>query len=205
MDERGIAIFCIAVVLVLFFLFTVPKSSSSDGTCKCCPRDNPKCSCCSGLELWDDHYYLTREVMRDAATESKCLDADVEKLLENQKKLGDYFGVRTKNLQAAKELTNELTTHIKIALDLVNAAAKQKPTDEIYKKWQNNATTIAGVYAKYDRKIDFGIMNDHMQSHLITTLAEAQAILSGDCVASQKTGEIALEHIRKMSKYIDSR
>lgn len=155
--------------------------------------------------LWSSHYWLTREVIRDAASKSPCLDADVAALMNNQKELGSNFAALTNNSKAGRELAKELTTHIEIAIEIVKMAIAGKNTDDLYKKWQANATQIAKIYNKYNRKIRLSKIDHMMQKHLSTTLAEAVAIIKGKCKDSQKLGYAALEHIQDMSDYINSK
>lgn len=153
---------------------------------------------------WNDHYYLTREVIRDAVNNSKCLSTDVNVLFTNQKNLGKNFGRLTRNRDAEEQLTKELTIHIEIALEIVKLAIQGKNIDEAYKRWMKNGKRIAYVYSKYHPRIKFDIMNQMMQEHLKTTLAEAVAIISKNCRESQEKGQAALHHIRMMSDYIIS-
>jgi hypothetical protein len=153
--------------------------------------------------LWSSHYYLTREVIRDAATNSPCLNEDVKALLQNQQDLGDSFASLT-NKKAGKRLAKALTEHINIAIEIVTASIKKQPTDQLVANWQSNASDIAKIYNKYNSKIKYSKMNETMQVHLNTTLAEATAILKGQCAASQSAGQVALNHINMMSAYISS-
>ena len=155
--------------------------------------------------LWGDHYWQTREVIRDAASNSPCLNVDVKSLFKNQVYLGRNFYKLTRNKTAGKHLAKELTIHIEIALEIVTLAIKGKSIDKAYKRWQENGRDVAKVYHKYHPKIEFHEMNRHMQTHLSTTLAEAVAIIQGTCEESYIAGKVALEHIRTMSSYINSK
>jgi len=155
--------------------------------------------------LWNDHYWYTRQVIRDAVNRSNCLDVDLKALYENQINLGKNFANLTDNKKAGKKLAEELTIHITIAVEIVVAAINNQPIDELYKKWQENATDIAGVYHKYHNCIRFKKINRLMQEHLETTLAEAVAIIGGNCEASYEAGENAQEHALMMSDYINSK
>jgi hypothetical protein len=154
---------------------------------------------------WSDHYYLTREVIRDAVNGSPCLQVDLDALFLNQKDLGYNFEKLTQNRKAGDKLYKELKKHIEIALEIVALAIKGKSIDEAYKRWQYNGRAVACVYHKYHYPIDFKVMNHHMQDHLRTTLAEATAIIGKNCDESQKKGQLALDHVRDMSNYIMSK
>lgn len=44
--------------------------------------------------LWNDHYWYTRQIVRDAASNDKCLTVDLNDLYENQDDLGKNFATR---------------------------------------------------------------------------------------------------------------
>lgn len=155
--------------------------------------------------LWEDHFWKTRIVVQAAASSNACLAADIKTLYANQDELGTNFGQLTRNVNAGKELAKELREHIRIAIEIVVAALAKKPTDALYKQWQKNATAIAEVYHKYNRNIRFETVNKLMQEHLKTTLAEAVAIIGGNCEDSVKKGDVALHHVREMADYINSK
>jgi hypothetical protein len=172
-------------------------------------KKQPSCKKLKALKLqqghlWDDHFWYTREVVRDAASGSSCFDVDSEALYENQDRLGENFALLTANQKAGDALAAALTVHIDIAIRIVSAALAGNDISELYKVWQENATRIAKIYHKYHCPIKFSIINEMMQEHLETTLAEAVAIISGNCRESYEKGEIALNHIRMMSAYLNS-
>lgn len=155
--------------------------------------------------LWEDHFWKTRIVVQAAASSNACLAADIKTLYANQDELGANFGQLTRNVNAGKELAKELREHIRIAIEIVVAAIAGKSIDALYKQWQKNATAIAAVYHKYNRRIRFETLNKLMQGHLETTLAEAVAIIGGNCEDSVKKGDVALHHVREMADYINSK
>jgi hypothetical protein len=155
--------------------------------------------------LWSSHFWQTRAVVIDAATKSSCLKVDLDALYEYVDKQGVNFGLLTQNVKAGKKLAEALRIHIDIAVEIVTAAIQKKPIDELYKKWSVNAADVAAVYAKYNRRIKYKKMNKMMQAHLETTLAEAVAIISGNCTDSYEKGEAALDHVYMMSSYIMSK
>ena len=154
--------------------------------------------------LWSDHHWETREVIRDAVSNSPCFDVDKNALMENQEKLGRVFGKLTKNAKAGEELTKALKEHINIAIELVTAAKTGKATDPILSRWQQNADEISMIYRKNHKRIPLLPTKRMMQNHLETTLAEALAIVKGDCTESYEKGEIALDHIRMMAQFLNN-
>lgn len=152
--------------------------------------------------LWDYHYWQTRELIKDYVYNTKCFDADLEALMENQDNLGNNFSKLTHNKQAGVKLTKLLKEHINLAIQIVVAANSKMDITQLNKLWQQNASQIAHLYHNTWDRINEKKMNRHMQEHLTTTLDEASAIINKDCVQSYEKGEIALEHIHKMSDYI---
>ena len=155
--------------------------------------------------LWQSHYWYTRQVIRDAVSNSPCLNVDLDALYENQDDLGANFAKLTDNKKAGTKLTAALKEHITIAVNIVLAAIKGEDIKKLYAQWQVNASEIAEIYHHYNHCIKFKTMNKHMQEHLDTTLAEAVAIIEGNCAESYETGEVALAHVRVMAAYIASK
>ena len=155
--------------------------------------------------LWSSHYWQTREVIRDASSNSSCLSVDLATLYKYVDEQGVNFGILTKDPQAGKNLGEALRIHIDIAIKIVTAAIKKQSITELYKEWEVNASNIATIYARYNRRIRYKKMNILMQEHLNSTLDEAVAIISNNCADSYEKGEIALDHVYKMSSYIMSK
>jgi len=176
------------------------------GRTRCC---NTKCECIAlkvqMRDLWTDHYYQTREVITDAATQNPCFAVNLEALLTNQDNIGANFGKLVCNAKAGSKLAVELRRHIDIAVLIVVALINQQPIDQLYQLWRENADAIAAIYHKYNRCIRYETIKELLYGHLDTTAAEAVAIIAGDCVLSQTTGAEALHHIREMVDYIDSK
>ena len=157
--------------------------------------------------LWDDHFYLTRQVVIAAVGESSCLGVDVEALNHNQERIGQNFARLTCNKKAGKQLTEKLLEHIEIAIQIVLSAIAGDLIRVIqqYELWIINAKEIAAIYAKYNHCIKYRIIEEMMLEHLETTFAEAVAIIFGDCEQSTERGNIALAHVREMAIYIASK
>lgn len=155
--------------------------------------------------LWSDHYYLTREVIKDYVYNTGCLNDDLDYLMENQDNIGNNFSQLTGNKKAGKELTALLKEHISIAVQIVQAASAGKDTSVLYKQWQDNAIHIAHVYHQYNKKLNEKKMREMMLMHLSTTLDEATAIINKNCKDANEKGEVALNHIHMMSQYISSK
>src|SRR3990167_9986672 len=131
---------------------------------------------CDLVWLWSSHFWLTRQVVRDAATHSPCLAADLAELHKNQDELGANFAHLTHNPAAGVALAKELHKHIDIAVEIVQLAAQHKDITDAYKRWQTNAMDIAWVYSHFHHRIDYRTVQHHMLYHLSSTLEEATAI-----------------------------
>lgn len=177
----------------------------SKPTCDDCQNNHIDQLKINQARLWVDHYFLTREVIRDAASNSPCLEVDLGVLYTNQDELGANFARLTGNKHAGQQLAAILREHITIAVAIVVAAIQGQPIEQLYQKWKVNAVQISQIYHKYNRRIRFVTLNHHMQEHLATTLNEAVAIISGNCQESARTGAIALAHINSMANYINSK
>jgi len=156
------------------------------------------------LLLWNDHYYLTRQVIVAAVYGTGCLGPNLDALYANQSALGANFGELTSCKKAGVELAELLTVHIDIAVMIVTAAIKGDPTDALYASWVANGEEIAETYNKYNKCIKLSCIRDDMLMHLETTLQEALDIIGNDCAASEVSGAIALEHVQSMALYIAS-
>lgn len=153
---------------------------------------------------WNSHFWWTKIVITSAVKADPCLASNLEYLYENQSDIGGNFGRLVHSKKAAKELTAALKVHITIAVEIVVAAiaGDQPLVEELYRKWQTNASEIARIYARWGSKISYKRMNKLMQEHLATTLAEAVAIIGGDCENANEKVEVALAHIWMMSDYL---
>jgi hypothetical protein len=132
--------------------------------------------------LWEDHITWTRLFIVSAAAGLPDAPATTQRLLRNQKDIGDaikpFYG-RT----AGARLTSLLREHILVAADLVLAAkaGDQAAVERHSGAWYRNAREIADfLNAANPRNWSRREMRSMMRSHLDLTLAEAVAHLSGD-------------------------
>lgn len=159
---------------------------------------------CRLVWLWNNHVWLTRQVIRDAADKNPCLDVDLARLHKNQDELGENFARLTHNRAAGEALARELHKHIDIAVEIVQLANQNKDITEAYNRWKINAMDIARVYSVFHRRIRYHHVVNHMLYHLSSTLEEATAILSHKCAESDQAGDRALNYVREMSEYLAS-
>jgi hypothetical protein len=132
--------------------------------------------------LWEDHITWTRLFIVSASHDLPDLQATTERLLRNQKQIGDaikpYYG-----RAAGARLTALLREHILVAADLLGAAkAGDDPGVQRHSAtWYGNADEIAAFLNKANpRNWKRGEMRRMMREHLDLTLAEAVAHLGND-------------------------
>jgi hypothetical protein len=132
--------------------------------------------------LWEDHITWTRLFIVSASHDLPDLQATTERLLLNQKQIGDaikpYYG-----RAAGARLTALLREHILVAADLLGAAkAGDDPGVERHTAaWYRNADEIAAFLNKANpRNWKRGEMRRMMREHLDLTLAEAVAHLTNN-------------------------
>jgi hypothetical protein len=152
-------------------------------------------------KLWEDHIDWTRHFMVSALADLPDKQATTERLLQNQKDIGNaikpFFGDA-----AGTKLTGLLEEHILIAADIVTAAKAGDSTklEADKKRWSANAdqvaTFLSGANPKHWPAAD---MKSMMNDHLATTTAELEARLKKDWKADVAAYEKVHEQILEMS------
>jgi hypothetical protein len=132
--------------------------------------------------LWEDHITWTRLFIVSASADLPDLQATTQRLLRNQKDIGDaikpFYG-----RAAGARLTALLREHITTAADLVLAAkaGDQAAVERNSSAWYRNANEIADFLNEANpRHWPRGEMRSMMRKHLDLTLKEAVAHLEGD-------------------------
>ena len=132
--------------------------------------------------LWEDHITWTRLFIVSASAELPDAQATTQRLLRNQKDIGDaikpYYG-----RAAGRKLTSLLTDHILGAADLLAAAkaGDDVAVDQHRRAWYRNANEIADfLHDANPRNWPRREMRSMMRDHLDLTLAEAIAHLQQD-------------------------
>jgi hypothetical protein len=133
-------------------------------------------------KLWEDHVTWTRLFIVSTAAGLKDQQPAAERLLRNQKDIGDaikpFYGEA-----AGAQLTKLLREHILIAADLLAAAkgGDAAKVDSDKATWYANADQIAGFLAKANPTYwPVDVVGHHMRMHLDLTLEEAVARLQGE-------------------------
>jgi hypothetical protein len=159
-------------------------------------------------KLWEDHVTWTRVFIIAALADLPEADAAAERLLQNQKHIGDaikpFYGD-----EAGEQLTSLLNDHILTAADLL-AAAKSGDSakfQEANERWYDNANQIAAfLHGANPDHWPLADMQSMMKSHLDLTLDEATARLNedwaGDVAAYDKVHDEILHMADMLSEGI---
>lgn len=124
--------------------------------------------------LWTDHVVWTRDYIVAAVAGAGDADEAAKRLLRNQQEIGSalvpYYGA-----DGGRKLAGLLTDHIKIAVDVVDAAkkgdeAKLKDAD---KRWHDNAAELGAFLAAWNPNWRRDEMTSMLDEHLKLTTNEA--------------------------------
>lgn len=155
--------------------------------------------------LWDDHFYLNKQVIVALTYKLVCLETDINSLYTNVGTIGDNFIELIDSERAGKKLKKALTEHVKIELDIINDLILGNNIDQLTKLWIANAREISHIYNKYNPCIKFKIINKLLHQLVKSTLDEIISIIKSDCAKSVETSAIALQHTRSISDYINTK
>jgi hypothetical protein len=151
--------------------------------------------------LWTDHVTWTRLVIVDVASGAPSLNADMARLLENQKDIGNaikpFYGPA-----AGNALTKLLRTHIMEAVPVLTDARSgdQAKLTQALADWHTNADEIAVFLSKANPDAwSLPMMRAMMDTHLNLTTDEAVATLKGRSNASVKAYDKVRSEILDMS------
>lgn len=156
--------------------------------------------------LWIQHMEWTWSTVTAFASESPSLQADLDRLLRNQKDIGDaiapYYGK-----DAAKALTDLLTTHINQAVPVLTAAKNgddaglKKALDD----WYGNAQDIADFLAKANpENWPQATVRDMMKGHIDMTVGYATDILTNKPADAVKKYDEAEDHMIHLADTLTS-
>jgi hypothetical protein len=129
--------------------------------------------------LWSDHVIYTRCYVISAIAALQDAQATATRLLNNQADIGNAI-VPFYGEAAGKKLTELLQEHIKIAVDLVEAAktGDQNKFGDADKRWTENANQIAVFLAGANPNWPKKDVTDLLSLHLKLTKEEAVARLT---------------------------
>ena len=150
--------------------------------------------------LWSDHVIWTRAYIVAALAEQPDQQAAASRLMKNQEDIGAtvaaYYGPA-----AGARLTELLTAHIAIAVDLVKAAKAgdspaQRQADAM---WHRNAEEIAEFLSGANPNWPRATMAAMMSTHLSTTTDQVAARLAKNWAQDIRAFDTVYRHIMAMS------
>jgi hypothetical protein len=153
--------------------------------------------------LWSQHMAWTYAVVNDFATGSPSLNASIDRLLQNQKDIGNavrpYYGKA-----AADQLTKLLTEHIQLAVPVLQAA---KAGDTValntaVANWQANAKQIGTFLAKANPAWK-GAPN-LLKAHITGTIAYATDAIKGDHAKAVADYDKAEKHMLMLGNVLSA-
>lgn len=157
-------------------------------------------------KLWDDHVSWTRMFIVSAASNLPDKGSTLERLLKNQEDIGTaikpFYGDT-----AGRKLTELLKDHIRIAGEVVDAAAKSDNprVEDASKRWKANADQIAtflsGANPAHWPVADLKQM---LRDHLDLTTQEATAYLRKDWKGSIEAYDKARDQALMMADALSS-
>ncbi len=131
--------------------------------------------------LWVEHVMWTRNVILCLVDELPGTDQAVKRLLQNQIDLGNalkpYYGEK-----AGSNLTELLTSHITISIEVVKAAkaGNKELLVTVNKSWHLNADEITMFFANANPNWKFEDIKIMMDEHLKLTTNEAMQRINKD-------------------------
>jgi hypothetical protein len=174
--------------------------------CDACGKGDPKVELRGAMQqLWSDHMQWTFATVDAFFHNQKGLDAQLNRLLQNQKDLGaaivPYYGKA-----AGDQLTKLLTTHIQQAVPVLTAA--KNGDDPGLKKaladWYANAQEIADFLAKANPNWKQEDMRKMMKTHIDQTTAYSVDLLKEDYTSAVKKYDEANNHMKMMAEELSA-
>ncbi len=155
----------------------------------------------SGMrKLWTDHAFWTRLYIIESLNDSPAASSAAGRLLQNQADLGNairpYYGDA-----AGNQLTELLTTHILIAVDIIDNLKAGNATAQAESEaiWAQNGNQIADFLASANPNWSNTTLRDLLSTHLSTTKAELVARYTKNYQADVTAWDAVYNHILVMS------
>jgi hypothetical protein len=157
-------------------------------------------------KLWEDHVSWTRMYIVSATSNLPDKGPTLDRLMKNQEDIGNaikpFYGDT-----AARKLTDLLKEHIRIAGEVVDAAAKSDNprVEDAAKRWNANgdqiATFLSGANPAHWPVNDLKKM---LRDHLDLTTQEATAYIRKDWKGSIEAYDKAREQVLMMADALSS-
>lgn len=190
-----------ASTLLVILLISNPSFSQSkmDGK-KTAITENASSIHSNMRQLWSEHVIWTRNLILVLADDLPGLDQAVKRLHQNQTDIGNaikpYYGPL-----AGSKLTDLLTNHINISLDVVKAAKAGNTItlDSANKSWYGNADEIAVFLYSANPNWKYEDMKTMMDEHIKLTTNEALQRINKDYDADIIAFDKVYKEILQMS------
>lgn len=198
--KKSILVFPAITLLVVLFNSSPTFSQSKMDSKKTSAIDNASSLHSKMRQLWSEHAIWTRNVILCIVDELPGMDQAVKRLHQNQTDLGNviktYYGD-----QAGIKLTDLLTNHINISVDVVKAAKSGNTTAlaEANKRWYANADEIAVYLFSANPNWEYNDVKTMMDEHLRLTTNEAVQRINRDYDADVIAFDKVFKEILQMS------
>ena len=154
-------------------------------------------------DLWSQHMSWTYATVTAFVSDSPGFDASVNRLLQNQKDIGNaikpFYGKA-----AGNKLTALLTEHIQLAVPVLVAAKKgdSDALDTAVADWYENARQIGGFLAKANQA--WKGARKMLRIHITQTVAYAGDQLQGDYAKSIEDYDEAEGHMLMLADQLSA-
>lgn len=190
-----------AITLLMVILISSPSFSQMKMDSKKAATSEISSSLTTNMrQLWVEHVMWTRNVILCLVDELPGTDQAVKRLLQNQIDLGNamkpYYGEK-----AGSNLTELLTSHITISIEVVKAAkaGNKELLATVNKSWHLNADEITMFFANANPNWKFEDIKIMMDEHLKLTTNEAMQRINKDYEADVIAFDKVHQEILKMS------
>jgi malate synthase len=170
--------------------------------CDACGKGDPATEFRGTMQkLWADHMQWTYSTVDAFFHNPSGLDAQLNRLLKNQKDIGAAI-VPVYGQAAGDKLAGLLTTHINQAVPVLTAAKNndQPALKKALDDWYANAQEIADFLAEANPKNwKQSELREMMKKHIDTTTGYAVELLKGNYAEAVKKYDEANDHMKQMS------
>lgn len=152
-------------------------------------------------KLWAEHMQYTYDTVDAFANNQKELPATLDRLLQNQKDIGNaikpIYGEA-----AGNQLADLLTTHIKLAVPVLQAAKDGNNTalNKALSDWQQNAKDIADFLSSANpNNWPKSATEPMLKGHIDSTVVYASDLIKGDYAQALKDYGKAYDHMMMLA------
>jgi hypothetical protein len=193
-------------ILVSAVLLTTMLVSNVAFACDACGKGDPKVELRGTMQkLWSDHMQWTFATVDAFFHNPKGLDAQLNRLLQNQKDIGAAI-VPVYGQAAGDQLSQLLTTHIQQAVPVLTAAKNgdQAALKKALDDWYINAREIADFLSKANPNWKQEEMRGMMKTHIDQTTAYSVDLLKDDYINAIKKYDEANNHMKLMAEELSA-